>query len=260
MVIANREGTPLVPGWQVQRCLGRGRSGDVFLARDDTGRWAAMRRLEDRPQLLHPGGAHLVGVHDVLEADDGWCAVLDLVEGGTLHRHLEARGRATLGETLTVLVPLAATLRDLHRRDLAHGVVDARHVLLSRVGRPVLTDLAGACAHPTRSDDPAADVLGLGGIGWRALAGADPAHPWERAPLARELGVTPHGSPVALRTVVEVVQACVDPDPHSRPRADEVVGRLRGLAEPEPLFPASSDEPSEQVTRRIPERFLRHRR
>ena len=128
----------------------------------------------------------------VVGAGDDLVLVLDLAPGGSLARLVAGRGPLPPGEVVTVAVPLAQALADVHARGLVHGDVTPANVLFAADGRPLLSDLGvsrllgegstetagtsgfvdpAVLAGGTR---PAADVHGLAATCVAALTGSPP--------------------------------------------------------------------------------------
>ena len=91
--------------------------------------------------VTHP---HLLTVFDVVEqdADDQAVLVAPWPAGGLLAEVIAQRGRLTVGETLTVLIPLADAVATAHRANLRHGGICPEDIWFDDVGRPLLGPLA----------------------------------------------------------------------------------------------------------------------
>ncbi|WNB84481.1 protein kinase domain-containing protein [Cellulomonas sp. ATA003] len=212
-----------------------GTDGDLLAAR------VSALRSSDHP--------HLARVVDVLEVAPaaagrpGRSAVLFAeVPGATVAALLAARGRLSVGEVVTLVVPVAGALDALHRTGLVHGDVSPANVVVRPDGRPVLIDLlggarpdAGARGTPGfvapellrgRADadvrqatgpeglpaDAPADVFALASVGLAAL----------------DLSAT------GARLGQELTAACA-PDPLRRPSAAELAAVVYPCAQPEPI-------------------------
>ncbi len=248
-----------VPGWFAHRRLARGRRGSVYLARSEAdGRWAVLRVLRLPPgtdlqdavaQARHraawrdPG---LVGAHDVAPTCVGDLAVVvDLAEGGTLAGLRADRGHLLPGELVTVLFPLARTLRRLLARGQAYDDLREGTVLFTRVGRPVLGDAVGVLVQRW----------------WRETQGLRPGPDQAEARLVRRIGALAAAAlPGAPRRqawpLVDLARHCAAPQPRDRPSLDEVARALTVAATPLPLYPVDTEDNAGRVTRRIPERLL----
>lgn len=210
---------PVVPGYRVEELLGAGATGSV---------WAAVRERDDAAVAVKvvPVGAGgpgaelaarelgvlasvdvegLVGFHEALglRGDPPSVAiVLDRVAGGSLHRAVSARGHLSVGESVTVLAPVARALAGLHSAGVVHGDLSPTNVLLERTGRPLLADLgvarlageqpgvlfgtAGFVAPEVLEGAPptaASDVYAVGALAWWCVTGGAPGPAALRRPL-----------------------------------------------------------------------------
>ncbi|GAB2460844.1 protein kinase domain-containing protein [Jatrophihabitans fulvus] len=196
-------------GYEVERLLGRGASGEVWRARATaSGHAVALKRLSLEPGsdveaqarraraeaavltvLDHP---NLVRLHDVVRADDAVVLVLDLADGGSLADLLRARGRLSPGEVITAIAPVAAALAYVHRQGVVHGDISPANVLFTPGGVALLADLGTARllgddidaeSTPAYVDPavalggvpaPPSDVFMLGAVALHALTGRPP--------------------------------------------------------------------------------------
>lgn len=264
---------PRLPGYAVERLLGRGGSGEVWAARvRATGEPVALKWISngDRPAgtreaalltaLDHP---HLVRVHDVVPDRDGAALVLDLADGGSLADLLAARGRITAGEAVTALSPIASALAHAHANGVVHGDVTPGNILFTADGLPLLADLGvarlrgdSAALDGTRCTpeyvDPAvaagsvprppSDVFMLAAVAVHALTGAPI---WAGATADERLQAAADGDVGDLAgrlhaaavpdTVAAVVLRGASVDPTLRGSAAEFALDLRHAAEPVPV-------------------------
>ncbi len=264
---------PVVPGYRLERLLGRGGSGEVWRARPrDGGAPVAVKLLVagdgDRQAreaallgaLDHP---HLVRLHEVVhQPRRGGPArvalVLDLLEGGSLAALLARRGRLRPGEVVTALAPVAAALACAHEQGVVHGDLSPGNVVFTAEGRPVLTDLgvarvlgedAAGEVTPAYVDPavarggapgPASDVFGVAAAAFHALTGVPP---WNAATPADTLAVAATGelpdlaglAPGAPPALLDVVARGLAADPHARGSAAAFALDLRHACRPEPV-------------------------
>lgn len=110
-------------------------------------------------ELRHP---HLLPVADVVEDDTRLALVSPWPRGGRLNELVRRRGTLTAGETITVLLPLAAALAELHGRQVRHGWVCPEAIWFDARGRPLLGATAVSLA--------VADVVGLAALGCADVA------------------------------------------------------------------------------------------
>ena len=213
-----------VPGYHLDRLIGRGGAGEVWLGRQRSagGRVVAVKclaapagvgardqlRVEGRvlAALDHP---HIVTLYDVVERPGGVALIMQYAAGGSLASLLGQR-RLTAGQLVTVAAPLADALGYAHGRGTIHGDVTPANVLFTADGRPLLADFgiarvaaklssrSGLVGTPHYLDpqvalggvpDKASDIYALGAICYEALAGRPPyvgSTPFELLKRARD--------------------------------------------------------------------------
>ncbi len=264
---------PVVPGYRLDRLLGRGGSGEVWRARPRAGGTAvavkvlvagdAERQAREAALLGALDHPHLVRLHEVVhQPRRGGPArvalVLDLLEGGSLAALLARRGRLRPGEVVTALAPVAAALACAHEQGVVHGDLSPGNVVFTAEGRPVLTDLgvarvlgehAAGEVTPAYVDPavargaapgPASDVFGVAAAAFHALTGVAP---WNAATPADTIAVAAEGelpdlaelAPDAPPALLEVVARGLSPDPHERGSAAAFALDLRHSCRPEPV-------------------------
>lgn len=180
-------------GLEVVGALGTGADGVRWAVCDRSGtRWAATViapvggdavRLRNRVARLAPvHHPHLVRVGPLIDLPGSGLVVLQQeVPGADLRTVAAGRGSWSPGEVVTVLVPLAEALAELHGAGLAHGDVSAGNVVIDTDGRPVLVDVVCSdgptergtpgFAAPERSEGagPPGDVYALASLGLHLL-------------------------------------------------------------------------------------------
>ncbi len=154
-VVASSFSSSLTGAWRPVALCGRGGTAEVWLARADDGREAALKRLQ--PALRqHPGAREClrrefavlravasVGVVvplELVECDDGPALVLEYLPHGDLVSLLGTPARYWLA----ALRAVHAGLTDLHSYGVAHGDLKARNVLVARDLSARLVDLTSA--------------------------------------------------------------------------------------------------------------------
>ena len=230
------------------------------LARDPERR----RRMEQEARaagiLNHP---NILTVHDVGNYQGSPFIVSELLEGETLRDRLEraACGRQTRGlspgESLELMVPVAAGLAAAHQRGIVHRDMKPENVFITRDGRIKVLDFGIAkLVEPEDQTEtatgailgtvgymspeqlraepatPASDVFACGTILYELLTGRSP---FRRDSHAATAGAILHEKPAALvslpPSVTEVVHRCLEKSPTDRYQTGgELAEALRGLA------------------------------
>lgn len=196
-----------VPGVRMERFLGSGAFGQVWVGRDlNTGRGVAVKFY------LHRGGVNwsllsrevknLVQLsadrHVVQVLEVGWDAdppyyVMELVEGGSLEDMLLRRGRLPVGEAVEMFRKICVGLNHCHGKGVLHCDVKPANILLATDDEPRLADFGQSrMSHdqtpamgtlfymaPEQADlqstpDARWDVYAAGAILYRMLGGNPP--------------------------------------------------------------------------------------
>ncbi|MFN8076238.1 MAG: hypothetical protein U0Q15_12570 [Kineosporiaceae bacterium] len=163
-------GTDTGTGAAVQVLLGGPEAVQACAAATDPhelARWgAALRRIR------HP---HLLPVHRVVDLPGGGRAVITgHAEGPLVAEVLHGRPGWEPGAVVTLLVPLAQALAQVHRAGLVHGCPGATTIVLAEGGTPLLAGLGAALtAASLPAADALADVARLAELGLSALDGGD---------------------------------------------------------------------------------------
>ena len=157
-----REATlPRVGRYAIVRPLGKGASGEVFLARDpEIGRDVAIKMLrvpdglsaEESAEweqrflqearaaggLSHPG---IVPVHDVGRSEDGRpFIVMELIEGRSLEAVVRQPPRPAPATVLDWGAQMAKALDAAHRRGIVHRDIKPANILIDHEGRVRIAD------------------------------------------------------------------------------------------------------------------------
>ena len=164
--------TALAGEYSLQRELGRGGMGVVYLARDvqldrdvaikvlpvhmartTESRERFVREARTAAGLSHP---NIVPIHRVGEAGGFVFFVMSYVEGETLGERLRARGPLPPAETMRIMREVAWALAYAHGRGIVHRDVKPDNILLEAgTGRALVTDFG--IAHVDAHDRPVTD-------------------------------------------------------------------------------------------------------
>jgi len=185
-----QEGQVLHGRYRVERELGRGGMGAVYLAThlglegmfaikemlvavpDGDERAAAVAQFRSEAQMLHRlQHPHLPRVHDFLEADGLYYLVMDFVEGGTLRDQLLSRGVLAEQEVLGWALQLCDVLEYLHGQHPPVVFRDLKpsNVMLDGAGRIQLIDFGLAkVLNPVTGSGTQSAIRGSGSPGYAA--------------------------------------------------------------------------------------------
>ncbi len=237
--------------YSLERELGRGGMGIVFLARDvSLDRLIAIKllppELAERPalrarflreartaaRLSHP---NIVPLHAVEEAGDLVWFVMAYIPGQSLGQRIRERGALAPAEASRILRDIAWALAHAHSQGVVHRDVKPDNILLEAGGRRALIadfgiaatveqrgELAGTVAYlsPEQATgeqvDGRSDIYGLGVVGYYALSGSLPYPVATLSALVeRQLAGPPpplsHAAPHIPRALCRAIDRCLAP-------------------------------------------------
>jgi formylglycine-generating enzyme required for sulfatase activity len=163
--------------YRVERVLGAGSFGIVYLAHDDDLQRAVAIKVPTARLLARPGAAdaylrearivatlrheHIVRVFDFGRGDDGACFIVsEYVAGGSLADLLQQR-RPAVGEAVALVADVAEALHHAHQHRQVHRDVKPGNILLDAAGRACLADFGIALR-----DEDFGSGGGLAGTPW----------------------------------------------------------------------------------------------
>ncbi|MDI3418388.1 protein kinase domain-containing protein [Streptomyces luteolus] len=263
-----RSGDPeTIGGYPLERRLGAGGMGIVYLARTASGRRVAIKLIHQQfaddeefrtrfrqevSAARRVSGAFTAAVVDAdPEGAHPWMATA-YIEGPTLSERITSGGPLGGGELRTLAVGLAEALRDIHRVGVVHRDLKPSNVVLSAEGPRVIDfGISRAADHQTltmtgrvigtppfmspeqlqapRDVGPESDVFSLATLLVFAATGQGPFD--ADSPYLTAYQVV-HEEPrlSAVPTVLRaVVEPCLAKDPGERPSTDELLAQLLAL-------------------------------
>jgi serine/threonine protein kinase len=158
---------PRIAGYTVQRLLGRGGMGEVWLAehvtlhrtvalkvlRSDLTRDQAfaerfLREARATARINHPG---VIAVHDAGRAGDSLYLAMEYMPGGDLRSRIAPGRGLPLEEALRLCLEIAGALQAIHDAGLVHRDLKPENILLGGDGRIRIADLG--LARSEQGDD-----------------------------------------------------------------------------------------------------------
>lgn len=230
--------TPHIPGFTVQRLLGRGNSAWVYLALDKGGRRVALKlpfpeTLEDPAsaerfanevrlslQLRHD---RIVVGHEGTPFGSGSFLAMRYFPEGTLSRWLEL-GKLSTPEALRILADVAGALTFLHAQGVVHQDVKSQNVYLDD-GRAALGDF-GAAYFTVQGGKTAGSPFYMAPEIYRGEGSSPASDVYSLGVLAYEM--LTHERPFRGATYEELMAAHLSRYP--RPLVNRVPGVPRALA------------------------------
>lgn len=260
--------------------IARGGMGTVYRAEDLRLQRPVAVKILDEPAPETPEGrerisrfaqearaaAGIIDPHVVTVTDQGLDGsggmataflVMELVDGATLRDLIRRRAPMTLGEALSVMLPMLRGLSAAHRQGLVHRDVKPENVLVSPEGSVKITDfgltrqvqaesatltLMGS-AHYIAPElvrrqraGTSADLYSAGVILYEMLTGVPPfrggsAYEVSMAHVDDPMPDLRRRWPEADPEIAEIIQWCCAKDPGERPqRADDLLSELEHLA------------------------------
>lgn len=277
--------------YRLEGRLGAGGMGEVFSAYDERlGRRVALKlirsdlaagasqerfRREARAAagLSHPA---IVQIHDIVESERGSAIVMELVEGQSLRRRLDA-GPLPYRESLRLGREIAEGLAAAHARGVVHRDLKPDNVMITALGHAKILDFglaqlagdgplteSGIVLGTFRSMSPeqarglavgpGSDLFSFGSLLYEMITGRSP-FPGPDAPATLARICTERQVPLrevcpeVSEPVARLVDRLLEKDPARRPRRAADVARALALAE---SGEAVRDEPEMTVPDEVP--------
>jgi serine/threonine-protein kinase len=240
--------------YEIERELGRGGMGAVFLARDvKHERLVAIKTL--RPELssaiaterflkeirftarlTHP---HIVPIHDSGEADGTLYYVMPFVEGESLRNRLIRDGRLPVADALRIAHDVADALQHAHQHDVLHRDIKPENILLES-GHAVVADFGIARAVSSAGTDTLTQTGQLVGTplymspeqaqGAGEIDGRSDIYSLGCVLYEMLVGAAPHAAPTPQGVLARVLTEPAPPVRAARPDVPAEVERLVATA------------------------------
>ncbi len=275
------KGTMIGERYEITGLVGSGGMADVYNARDSRlNRQVAIKILKSEYSsdknfvmkfraeaqsaagLSHP---NIVNVYDVGEDGDLHYIVMELVEGITLKRFIERKGKLELREAVGIAIQIAQGMEAAHSNHIIHRDIKPQNIIISKEGKVKVTDFGIAKAATSNTiaagqavgsvhyispeqarggySDEKSDIYSLGVTLYEMISGKMPfaadntvsvalLHIQEEAIPLREL------DPEIPASVEKIVQKCMQKKPERRYlTATELIKDLKkAVSEPEGDF------------------------
>ena len=151
-----RKGMFLADRYEIIEQIGTGGMSDVYKAKcHKLNRYVAIKVLkkefsEDKTfvskfraeaqsaaGLTHP---NIVNVYDVGDEDGIYYIVMELVEGITLKKYIEKRGRIPYREAVSIAIQVAKGMEAAHSHHIIHRDIKPQNIIISKDGKVKVTD------------------------------------------------------------------------------------------------------------------------
>ncbi len=288
------EGRVISERYEIVGRVGSGGMADVYKAQDRRlSRFVAIKILKQEYSsdknfvtkfrgeaqsvagLSHP---NIVNVYDVGEDDGLYYIVMELIEGITLKKFIERKGRLEIKEAVGIAIQIAQGMEAAHNNHIIHRDIKPQNIIISRDGKIKVTDFGIARAASSNTlttaamgsvhyispeqarggySDEKSDIYSLGVTLYEMLSGTMPfaadntvsvalLHIQEEATPLREL------DPSIPASIEKIVQKCMQKKPERRYlSAGELIADLkRSISNPDGDFvqlaagAAASDSPT----------------
>ena len=208
--------------------------------------------------LSHP---NIVNVYDVGEDDDLYYIVMELVEGITLKKFIEKKGRLDVNEAIGIGVQIAQGMQAAHDNHIIHRDIKPQNIIISKEGKVKVTDFGIAKAATSNTitsnamgsvhyispeqarggySDEKSDIYSLGVTMYEMLSGKVPFEGDSTVTVAlahiqEEADILDHLDPDIPRSLSKIVTKCMQKKPDMRyMTASALIADLkRALAEPD---------------------------
>jgi tetratricopeptide (TPR) repeat protein len=152
--------------YQLQKELGRGGMGVVYLAKDtqldrlvalkflgtlvddsEEFRQRFVREARAAARINHP---NIIGIYDISASVGRAYIAMEYVDGSSLYKHIRQKGKLPPQEAVTIIGHTCAALKAIHDAGIVHRDIKPDNILLDKRGLVKLTDFGLAKAEDAR--------------------------------------------------------------------------------------------------------------
>ncbi len=232
--------------------------------------------------LSHP---NIVNVYDVEDDDNLHYIVMELVEGITLKKFIEKKGRLEINEAIGIGIQIAQGIEEAHKNNIIHRDIKPQNIIISKEGKVKVTDFGIAKAATSNTitsnamgsvhyispeqarggySDEKSDIYSLGVTIFEMLCGTVPfqgestvsvafAHVHEEAPKISDL------DDAIPRSLSRIVQKCMQkkPDMRYENAAALIMDLRRAVSEPDGDYVVLGEVMTDSPTIRLSDEMVR---
>lgn len=107
--------------------------------------------------LSHP---NIVSVYDVGKEDDIYYIVMEYIDGTTLNKYIEKKGRLEWKEAIKIAIQICLAIQHAHKNFIVHRDIKPQNIMLSKDGRVKVTDFGIARATTAATITMSGSTLG----------------------------------------------------------------------------------------------------
>lgn len=232
--------------------------------------------------LSHP---NVVNVYDVGEDENLYYIVMELVEGITLKKFIEKKGKLEINEAIGIGIQIAQGIEEAHKNHIIHRDIKPQNIIISREGKVKVTDFGIAKAATSNTitsnamgsvhyispeqarggySDEKSDIYSLGVTIYEMLLGKVPfegestvsvafAHVHEEAAHLNDM------DPSIPRSLSRIVQKCMQkkPDMRYESAAALIMDLRRAVSDPQGDYVELEEEINDSPTIMISDDVVR---
>ena len=141
-----RKGMFLADRYEIIEQIGTGGMSDVYKAKcHKLNRYVAIKvmKSEFRAEAQSVAGfthPNVVNVYDVGDENGVYYIVMELVEGITLKKYIEKRGKIPFKEAVSIAIQVANGLDAAHKHNIVHRDIKPQNIIISKEGKVKVTD------------------------------------------------------------------------------------------------------------------------